>query len=72
LNRDDQPTTALYLQTGFLLLAKAGMTEDEIARVLWDEAAHGRSPDKRRRQIPSIISSLWDYGHLSSGLEEAA
>jgi hypothetical protein len=53
-------------------LAKAGMPEHEMQATLMEEAALGRSPDKRRRQIPSIISSLWDYGHFSGGLSEAA
>jgi hypothetical protein len=48
------------------------MPEHELAAILREEAAHGRSPDKRRRQIDSVMKWLREHGRLPGGLEEAA
>ena len=41
-----------------LRLAQAGCDQSEIASILRDQAQYGHSPDERRKQIPSILSSL--------------
>jgi hypothetical protein len=39
-------------------LRAAGMTDSELQATLYEEAYYGRSPEERRRQIPSIMRSL--------------
>jgi hypothetical protein len=41
-----------------LSLRSAGMSLDEIKQTLRDEAKYGRSPSKRKAQIPSIMATL--------------
>jgi hypothetical protein len=41
-----------------LALRSAGMTLNEIEATLQEESVHGRSPDKRKARIPSIMKSL--------------
>jgi hypothetical protein len=52
---------AAFFRLGMSLQC-AGMEPYEIESILEQEAGHARSPDDRRRQIPSILASLGKSG----------
>ena len=46
-------------------LNRAGLDGSEIREKLWEEAAHGHSPRKRRDEIKDILKSLSRRGTLA-------
>ncbi|KQZ92268.1 hypothetical protein ASD64_19405 [Mesorhizobium sp. Root157] len=48
-----------------LKLRSAGVGDANLGLILRQEAAYARHPEERRRQVPSIIQSLKNYGKVS-------
>jgi hypothetical protein len=69
--RDWRGTPPHHGNDSFFMLAvklrNAGMNPNEIERILHQEAAHGRSPEDRRRQVPGIMKEL--FGNSTSRSE---